>query len=580
MKNVFYESKEYNNVKEVINDAIEKYPENKAFIVKTKKEKEVEYRNITYKEFGNDISNLGTALIQLGLKDERIAILSKNRYEWALGYISVLNGVGIVVPLDKGLKEQEIISSLQRSKVKAIIFEKEYIEIMEKARKEKLTEIKTFICMDDIEDTTFLKLSDLLLTGKKQVENGNREYIDAKIDNEKMSIILFTSGTTSLSKAVMLSHKNIASNVYGMNAMVDFRSTDVNFVLLPLHHTFGSTGLILLLNNGACNVFCDGLRHIQENMKEYKVTTFIGVPLILESIHKKIMTQVKKQNKEGLIKFAKGLSNVLLKCHIDVRRKLFKEILDNLGGNMRLVVSGAAGIDKQVAKDFNSFGIQTIQGYGLTETSPVLCGENVDHLKLGSVGMPLCNDEVKIDNPNEKGIGEIIAKGPNVMLGYYGNEEATKEVLKDGWFYTGDLGYMDKQGYLFITGRKKNVIVLKNGKNIYPEELEALVVKLPYVSECMVFGFPKEDDLTVTVKIVYNKDYVKKEYPNISEKELEEKIWEDIKKINNSMPNYKHIKKLIVTDEEMIKTTTAKVKRFQEIEKTIKNEEEKIRKSV
>lgn len=570
MKNVFYESKEYNDVKEVINDAIEKFPNNNAFIVKIKEDKNVRYRNITYKEFGEDLKSLGTALIQLGLKNERIAIISKNRYEWGLSYISVLNGVGIAVPLDKGLSEQEIILSLQRSKAKAIIFDKDFLEIMEKIRKEKLTEVSTFICMDEIENNTFLKMSDLLLEGKKELENGNREYIDAKIDNEKMSIILFTSGTTSLAKAVMLSHKNIASNIYAMNAMVDFKSTDINFVLLPLHHTFGSTGLILLLNNGACNVFCDGLRHIQENMKEYGVSTFIGVPLILEAMHKKIMLQVEKEKKEKIIKFGKIISNTLLKLNIDIRRKIFKQIIDNLGGKIRLIVSGAAGIDKEVAKDFNAFGIQTIQGYGLTETSPVLCGENVDHIKLGSVGLPMCNDEIKIDSPNEKGIGEIIAKGPNIMLGYYDNEEATQEVLKDGWFYTGDLGYIDKKGYVYITGRKKNVIVLKNGKNVYPEELELLINKLPYVAESMVFGYPKEDDLIVTAKIVYNKEYVKNNYANMESKELEEMIWKNIKEINSNIPTYKHIKKIIVTDEEMIKTTTAKVKRYQEIEKTIK----------
>lgn len=568
-KHVFYQTKPYNNVKEIMNDAIRQYKNNVAFKIKIKKDDKTTYRNIKYKELGDEINYLGTALIKLGLKDERIAIIGKNRYEWGMSYISILNGVGIAVPLDKGLPDQEIISSLQRSKAKAIIFEEKNIDIMKKIREDKLTEISTYICMDDIEDPSFIKLKDLLKDGKKEIEKGNKKYINAKIDNDKMSAIIFTSGTTSLSKAVMLSHRNIASNVYGLNTMVDFRPTDVNFVLLPLHHTFGSTGLILLLNNGACNVFCDGLRYIQENLKEYKVTTFIGVPLILESIHKKIMAQVKKQKKEKLIKFAKIISNFLLFFHIDIRRKLFKEIISNLG-DMRLIVSGAAKIDKQVAKDFNAFGIQTIQGYGLTETSPVLSGENVDHIKYGSVGFPLCNVEIKVNEPNDKGIGEIIAKGPNVMLGYYDNEEATNEVLKDGWFYTGDLGYISKSGHVFITGRKKNVIVLKNGKNVYPEELEVLISKLPYVKENMVFGYPKDDDYIITAKIVYDKDYIDNNFPNISKEDLEKRIWEDIKTINSSLTNFKHIKKLIVTDEEMIKTTTAKVKRYQEIEKTLK----------
>lgn len=262
-----------------------------------------------------------------------------------------------------------------------------------------------------------------------------------------------------------------------------------------------------------------------------------------------------------------GLSNFLLKFKIDIRRKLFKEILDNLGGKIRFVVSGASAIDKNVAKGFHDFGILTVQGYGLTETSPVLSAENEKCIKFGSVGLPLPEVEIKIDNPNTEGIGEIIAKGPNVMLGYYEMPKETEKVLKDGWFHTGDLGYFDKYGFLFITGRQKNVIVLKNGKNIYPEEIEQLVNNLPYVSESMVFGLPKGDDLLLSVKIVYNKDYVKEHHPNLSEEQLKEVIWKDIKEINSTLTNYKHIKNLIITNEPMIKTTTQKVKRFEEIKK-------------
>ena len=286
-----------------------------------------------------------------------------------------------------------------------------------------------------------------------------------------------------------------------------------------------------------------------------------------------ILLEVKKQGKEKTINRAKKLSNALLKVGIDVRKKLFKQLLDKLGGNMRFVVSGAAAIDKQVAEDFNSWGILTIQGYGLTETSPVLCAENEKCLKLGSVGIPLIDVEVKIDNPNEKGIGEIIAKGPNVMLGYYKNEEATKNSLIDGWYHTGDLGYIDRSGYLFITGRKKNVIVLKNGKNIYPEEIEVLINNFPYVTETLVFGYPKGDDLILSAKIVYDEHYVKNNFKDLSKEEFEEKVWNDIKEINTTVPKYKHVKKIIVTDEPMIKTTTAKIKRFEEIEKIIKEKQ-------
>ena len=570
-KNILYKNKEYNNIREVVNEAIEKYPESVAFTIKNKEEKETKYRYVTYKELGEEINSLGTELIRLGLKNKRIAVIGKNSYEWALGYLTVLNGVGIVIPLDKGLPKQEIELSLQRSGADAIIFDESNADIIQEIRAGKQTKVATYISMGSSTKYGFNSMNKLIKEGKKLVDSGDRSYIDVEIDNEKMNIILFTSGTTSLAKAVMLSHKNIASNITAMNAMVKFCSTDVNMAFLPFHHTFGSTGLLMMLNKGVNNVFCDGLRHVQENLKEYKVSVFVCVPLILEAMHRKIMQKVEKQGKTKLIEKGKKISKALLKVNIDMRRKIFKEIIDNLGGSLRLIISGAAGIDKKVAEDFNAFGITTIQGYGLTETSPVLCAENCKNIKYGSVGFPLYNVEMKIDEPDEKGVGEVIAKGPNVMLGYYDNQEATDEVIKDGWFHTGDLGYIDKKGYIFITGRKKNVVVLKNGKNIYPEELEVLINQLPYVEENIVFGYPKDDDLILCAKIVYNKDYVKEKYSDISQKDLENIIWDDVKKINSTLTNYKHIKKIIITDEPMIKTTTAKIKRFEEIKKILDN---------
>lgn len=573
MNNCLYEAKKYNNIREVIEDATQKYADNIAFTIKHKKEKQVEYENITYRDFANDLKYLGTGLINLGLKDKRVAVIAKNRYEWVVSYFSVLCGVGIAVPLDKGLPEQEIETSLQRSGAEAVVFEEKYYDTMKNIKANNNTKLKHFICMDDIDDDEFINYKDIIKNGKKLVEEGNKEYIDATIDNEKMSIILFTSGTTSLAKAVMLSHKNIASNIYQMNCSEKLYSTDVNIALLPFHHTFGSTGILMMLSNGVKNVFCDGLRYIQDNFKEYKVSVFVSVPLILESIHKKIMKVIEKQGKLKKLEFGKKLSKFLLKFGIDIRRKLFKEILDNLGGNMRFVVCGAAALDKTVAEDLNTFGILTIQGYGLTETSPVVCAENAKSLRAGSCGYPLVDVDIKIYEPNEQGIGEVTIKGPNVMLGYFENEEASNETLIDGWYHTGDLGYIDKDGYVYITGRKKNVIVLKNGKNIYPEEIEVLINNLIYVKESMVFGYPKEDDLIVSAKIVYDKDYMSKNYKDYSKEDIRNKIWNDIKQINACLTNYKHVKKIIVTDEEMIKTTTAKIKRFKEIEKIIKDEE-------
>ena len=565
MKNKLYNPVEFKNLREVINNSVKLYPDNNAFIIKEKKGSEISYKNITHKEFKKDIDSLGTALLSMGLKGKRVAVISKNRYEWAVSYLAVLNGVGIIVPLDKSLPNQEIKSLLERSKADAVIFEDKYIDVM-KEIKEENTKLTKYICMDETKED-FISYKELVKEGRNALETGNDEYLNSEINNEEMSIILFTSGTTSLSKAVMLSHKNIASNIYALNNVVKIYDTDVNLAFLPFHHTFGSTALLFFLSNGAATAFCDGLKYIAQNLAEYKVSVFVCVPLLLEAMYKKIMKQVEKQGKAKTIETGVKLTKTLRKVGIDVRRKVFKQIIDNLGGSLRLVVSGAAAIDKKVAEGFNDFGITTIQGYGLTETAPVLCAENDKFVEYGSVGFPMVNVEIEIDNPNEEGIGELKAKGPNIMLGYYENEEATNEVLKDGWFYTGDLAYISKKGAIHITGRKKNVVVLKNGKNIYPEEIELLINNLIYVKESMVFGLPKDDDLLLSAKIVYDEDYVKANWEDTSAEVIKERIWQDIKEINKDMVTYKHIKHIIVTNEEMIKTTTAKIKRFEEIKK-------------
>lgn len=568
---ILYNSTRFENIRDIISNSVKLYPNNVAFIIKhkseEKKSKEVTYQNITYTDFQNDINQLGAGLQKLGYTNKRVAVIGKNSYEWAITYYSVINGLGVIIPLDKGLPENEIESLLLRSKADLIVFDKSYEDSINKFLENKSTSLKDAICMEKSKYEKFKTLDEVKKIGKEELENGNTSYLDLEIDNKKMATIIFTSGTTSLSKAVMLSHYNIASNIYSMQCVEKMYPTDVNMAFLPFHHTFGSTGLLFFLSFGATNVFCDGLRHIQENLKEYKVSVFVCVPLLIESMYKKIMLQIEKQGKTKTVEKAIKISKFLLKFGIDIRRKLFKEIINNLGGNLRFIISGASAIDKKVAQGFNDMGILTVQGYGLTETSPVLSAENIKAIKYGSIGLALEDIEIRIDNPNEDGIGELVAKGPNVMLGYYDNEEATKEVLENGWFHTGDLGYIDKDGFIFITGRKKNVIVLKNGKNVYPEELEVLINNLHYVAESMVFGMPKDDDLVVSVKIVYDEKFVEQKFGKISEDELYNIIWNDIKEINNGLTNYKHIKNLIITDEPMIKTTTAKVKRFEEMKK-------------
>lgn len=564
---ILYNATRYDNIREILKNSFKEYPNHIAFKVKSKNGKEISYKEIKYSDFENEINEFGTGLIQLGYKGKKVAIIGKNSYEWALTYFTVIDGVGVTVPLDKGLPEAEIELSLKRSRAELIVFDKEYEEVITSIINKSTTNLVEAICMHKPESDKYKTIEDVRKLGKAELEKGNREYIDAEINNKEMATIIFTSGTTSLAKAVMLSHYNIASNIYDMQLVEDIKDDDINMAFLPFHHTFGSTGLLLFLASGATNVFCDGLRHIQENLVEYRVSCFVCVPLLIEAMYKKIMLQIEKEGKMKTFQFGLKLSRFLLKFKIDIRKKLFKEILDKLGGNLRFIVSGASAIDKKVAQGFNELGILTVQGYGLTETSPVLVAETAKAIRYGSIGIPLPEVEIKINNPNEEGIGEIIAKGPNVMLGYFEDEENTNKVLKDGWFYTGDLAYQDKDGFIFITGRQKNVIVLKNGKNIYPEELELLINNLPYVAESMVFGLPKDDDLVVSVKIVYNEIFVKQKFGNISEEELKEIIWKDIKNINSGLTNYKHIKHLIITDEPMIKTTTAKVKRHEEMKK-------------
>lgn len=564
MKNTeyFYDYPKFNNIKELINASTEKYAENIAFILKEKKEKEVTYKNITYQTFGETVDFLGTGLFALGMKGKRVAIIGKNCYEWALSYVTILLGDMTAVPLDKGLTDTEIRNSLIQSKVDCIIFEEKYWSIVNQLKNSGETNLTELICMSQIDETK--SIEDVIELGK----NGNiQAYQDVQIASDEMRILLFTSGTTSSSKGVMLTHRNIVENIYSMKCVESILPTDVNLAFLPYHHTFGSTGQLIMLASGTTTAFPDGLRYIADNFKEYKVSVFVGVPLLIESIYGKIQKAVEKQGKTNLIHKLKKFSNFLLKFGIDIRRKLFKVIIEQLGGNMRMIISGAAGLDKEVAKGFNELGVRVIQGYGLTETSPVIAAENDKYMKYGSVGFPMRNVTVEVVDKDEKGIGELRVKGPNVMLGYYENEEATKEILKDGWFYTGDLGYMDEEGFLFITGRKKNVIVLKNGKKVFPEELEELVNKIDVVKESMVFGLPKDDDVDVSVKIQYDEEVRKEKYTAQSDEEFEKSVWKQIKEINQEMPKYKYIKHMILTTEDFIKTTTAKIKRFEEMKK-------------
>ena len=570
-KRKLYEGEVLKDYRELVNRYKSRYANNVAFEYRHDVHDEKTIK-VTYAEFANDIEALGSSLITLNMENKRVAIIAPNRYEWCVSYLAVGTAGLTVVPLDKSLPDNEIESLIIRSKVDTVIFDKKYSEVFKKINQEKKSSLKYYICMDDTDG--FIKYSEILSKGRELLLADNNEYNNVQINPDEISIILFTSGTTSIAKAVALSQSNICADVTALSQIAKIYETDRFLSFLPLHHTFESTTTFLYGTScGITIVFCDGLKYIQRNLKEFNITGFVCVPLMLEIMYKKMMKTIEEQGKTKLVNTMRKITRGLLKVKIDVRKKVFKQIFESLGPNLRMFISGGAAISKEAIKAFRDIGINLLQGYGLTETSPVLAGENDVYKRDGSVGFALPGIDIKIDKPNSEGIGEIIAKGPVVMHKYLDNEEATNEVLKDGWFHTGDLGKFDKDGFLFITGRKKYVIVLKNGKNIFPEELEILINQLGYVSESMVYGKPdKDDDLTICAKIVYNAEEMEKLYPNKSKEEYHDIVWQDIRNnINKQMPAYKYIREIIVTDEPLVKTTTQKVKREAEMKKIFGN---------
>ena len=553
-----YKYIEITDLKDMLKKSGEKYGEKIAYKIR----QENGYKEITHNEVRKMVDGLGTKLIDMGLKDKRIAVIGENRYEWEIAYLSIVCGTGTVVPLDKSLPENELESLIERSKAEAIICSQKYVEILKK------TKLKYIISMDLENDKDgIISQKRLISEGIQLVKSGDTSFTNAKIDNEKMSIMLFTSGTTSISKAVALSHKNICSNLMDISSILDVNSSDVFLSFLPLHHVFECTvGFLFSLYVGAETVFCDGIRHIPENLAEYKVSVMASVPAIYERLFKIIKKHLEKQGKvEQILKDEEKYKD----SSMEKKKEVFKEIHDLLGGNMKLFISGAASLEPSIEEKFRRLGFNMVQGYGLTETSPVVAIGNKKYHKTGSIGKCVPSDEVKLLDINKDGIGELAVKGPNVMLEYYENKEATEKVLKDGWFQTGDLARIDEEGYIFICGRKKSVIVLKNGKNIFPEEMETLINKEDGVEESFIFGKPiskDPNDIKIFVKIVYNKEG----FEGKTETEIKEYFNEKIKSINKTMPHYKAIRGIIISDKPLIKTTTNKIKREKNLEQIMK----------
>ena len=562
-KDVLYRMRYINDLRDMVHSSAELYGEDTAFKVKDKPRGE--YRPITFNQLKDDIDHLGTKLVEMGLKDKKVALIGENSYKWVVTYLAVANGTGIVVPLDKELTGVEIRNLLERADVDAIVF-------AGKMKKKLLAEIAELgdigikINMDATEaEDGVLIWDELLDEGKALLEGGNKDFVEAVIDREKMCTLLFTSGTTGMSKGVMLSHKNISANVYNMSKYVNIRKPGGGLSVLPMHHTYELTcHVFTAIYQGVFVAICEGLRYIQPNLKESGASVMLGVPIVFETMHKKVWKQAEASGVADKMKKMMALSRKTKMFNKPtVMRKVFDKIHSSLGGNIDLFIAGGAAINPDVIRDYEALGIPMIQGYGMTENAPIIAVNKDYYSKADSVGMPLPGTEVKIIDQDEDGVGEIIVKGPSVMIGYFDNPEATAEVLKDGWLYTGDYGRFDEEGFLYICGRKKNVIVTKNGKNIFPEEIEALLMEQPFIAEVLVYGTvdKRDDDVIVRAEVYPNYDALKEQLGEITEDGIKDAIKIAIEDVNDKMPAYKRVKRFKIREEEFEKTTTRKIKR-------------------
>lgn len=576
-RNEPYEHPNYKTVKEFFYRSCELYSDNPCILEKL--DHKIPYKIKTYKEFKEDVDALGTAITKLlNLKDKRIIIIGENQYGWYLSYMTLLCGAGMAVPVDKELPQNEIENLIKRSEAEAIIYSSKLEEVIKKVKKEN-QKVKYYIEMksDKPLQGKDVGIDFLIETGKNIIKSGDDEFSKIEIDPEEFKILIFTSGTTSNSKGVMICNRNLAANINCIPAYITLYPTDRLFSVLPLHHTYESTiGFLYPISQGASIAVCEGLKYIVPNLKEYEPTAILTVPLLVENFYKKIMDSIRKSHKEKIVKSMMSITNGLKAIGINCKRNVFKEIYENFGGKLRIIVSAAAPMDKNIAQWFTDLGIIFLQGYGLTETAPISALTPEYKTTPGSVGKAVVGADIIIDNPNENGEGEILIKSPTLMLGYYQDEEETKKTIReDGYFYSGDVGYMDKDGFIYITGRSKNVIVTQNGKNIYPEEIEGLLQKIPEIKEVMVYGKSPEKDenkkndkeLILTARIIPEMDYIKETYGEKTEEEIQDIIWGKVKEVNKKLTSYKYIKNLEMKYDEFEKTSTMKIKRYKEINK-------------
>lgn len=564
----FYKVPQITTFKEMIDNSEKLYSSRPAFRLRNK---DGVYYEVTYKKFRHDIYYLGNSLIKDGYSRAHIAVIGANSYKWMVTYLAATCSNNVIVPIDKELMIDNVMDILKDSDSVMLFGDKKFITAIEK-RKDELPDGFKFCCFDNIEAEGVLKFDDYVQAGRNIYHEGNKNLYGVTADKDDIAAILFTSGTTGVSKGVCLSQYNICFDVTSVLSVVKVTSEDSSLSVLPIHHTYECAIDLALLTSGACISFGRGLRYIVQDLKEVGPSIFVAVPLMIEKFHAKIMKKIKDKNAGRVIfkvgKYASKAGRLFGTNKIG--RSLFNEVIQTFGGNLRLIVTGASAIDPRVVEDFITMGVDIYIGYGLTETSPILSVNNDKLMLTNSVGTPLPGVEMKIHNPDDLGVGEIWARGPMVMQGYYKNPEATAQVLTpDGWFKTGDLGVVDEHNCYRITGRCKNVIVTKNGKNIFPEEVELYLNNNPFIEESMVYGEESgNDETTVSAQIYPNYEMIKENLKRqeLTQEEIRNSIAEAIKEVNQKLPNYKKIMKFDVRENEFIKTTTKKIKRQANIE--------------
>ena len=569
-----YKTTDYKTIKEVFVNSIEKFADN-TLILQKPSHKEP-YKEISYKQFGEDVIALGEKLIKILPKNARVVIVSETTYDWYVSYMAMLCGVGIAVPVDKELPDNELENVINRSKATAVIYSAKKKDSIKKIEN-SIPKVKYFIEMNSDEYIIgkHVGINYLIKEGKEIVESGDTSYMDIKIDPEEFKVLIFTSGTTSNSKGVMICNRNLAANINAVFAFMHLYPEDRLFSILPLHHTYESTiGFLVPFAAGSSIAICEGLRYIVPDMQEAKPTVMLTVPLLVENLYKKINETIKKSKKDGIVNSMIYITNALKAVNVDIKRKVFREILENFGGRLRIIVSAAAPIDSKIAKWIEDIGIEFLQGYGLTETSPIAAlTPEYEPSRYASTGIAVKDTDIKVLNPNEKGEGELLIKGPTLMLGYYEDEEETRKAIENGYFHSGDIGRIDADGFIYITGRSKNVIVTQNGKNIYPEEIEMLLNNIPEIKESIVYGQKESEDkrdkeLIITAKIIPNYKKIEEIYgKNLSDEEVQKIIWNKVKETNKKLTSYKAVKKIEIKKDEFEKTSTMKIKRYVETSK-------------